>query len=306
MKISFTHQDDTMPRTLFWEIFREALQKNHRFVDDQSKADLLFPAEDFAFETNWPRYGLRKTSWLRGEFDKDKVSLYSQWMFQETKPLCLVNLFPPHRLPVIFNERRNIIVADCCLSRWERSLNPRSISFPAMPVNKGVPTLGPRPLLAVFSGALSHPCRAPLIALHDGQRIHCQAPLPELYCGQVDAQNGTVDGNYAKLMSQATFAFVPRGDCLFSYRLLESMSYGAIPVILSDGWVLPFDRTVQWDEFSIHLPESQGSESVKIFKSFPESRVETLQKSSSEAWWTHFHSIEAIVDSLLKEIEYVL
>ena len=32
------------------------------------------------------------------------------------------------------------------------------------------------------------------------------------------------------------FAFVPRGDALFSYRLLEVMARGAIPVILSDGW----------------------------------------------------------------------
>ena len=56
MKISMTLEDASMPRTVYWQLFREALQRNPRYVADPLQADLLFPAEDTALETNWPRY----------------------------------------------------------------------------------------------------------------------------------------------------------------------------------------------------------------------------------------------------------
>ena len=55
----------------------------------------------------------------------------------------------------------------------------------------------------------------------------------------------------AGLLSRAKFGFVPRGDAIFSYRLLETMSFGVIPVIIADGWALPFgEHLLDWWVFS--------------------------------------------------------
>jgi hypothetical protein len=61
---------------------------------------------------------------------------------------------------------------------------------------------------------------------------------------------------YQALLQQPIFAFVPRGDCLFSYRFLEVISFGCIPIVLADGWILPFDRIIRWDGQALHLPET--------------------------------------------------
>ena len=36
----------------------------------------------------------------------------------------------------------------------------------------------------------------------------------------------------------ARFALVPRGDNLFSIRLVEALAFGAVPVILSDDYIM--------------------------------------------------------------------
>ena len=42
-------------------------------------------------------------------------------------------------------------------------------------------------------------------------------------------------------------------------RLTEVMGGGSIPVILIDHYILPFEDTIDWDAFSIRLPEHQLS-----------------------------------------------
>ena len=54
---------------------------------------------------------------------------------------------------------------------------------------------------------------------------------------------------------RATFGLVPRGHGVYSFRLTEVLLAGSIPVILSNGWVLPFSEALDWDSFSVRLDE---------------------------------------------------
>jgi hypothetical protein len=47
----------------------------------------------------------------------------------------------------------------------------------------------------------------------------------------------TLEYDYVDLMYDSVFALVPAGSGRHSYRYLEAMQSGAIPVILSDGCV---------------------------------------------------------------------
>jgi len=78
---------------------------------------------------------------------------------------------------------------------------------------------------------------------------------------------------YADLLANTTFALCPRGDALFSYRLLESMHAGVIPVILADGWVLPFSELLNYSDFALHVEESRYRELPQIFAVIPKSTI---------------------------------
>mmetsp|Transcript_27293 Transcript_27293/g.61011 ORF Transcript_27293/g.61011 Transcript_27293/m.61011 type:complete len:310 (-) Transcript_27293:87-1016(-) len=57
------------------------------------------------------------------------------------------------------------------------------------------------------------------------------------------------------MVQGAKFGLVPRGHGVYSFRLTEVLVGGAIPVVLSNGWVLPFSELLEWDAFSVRLDE---------------------------------------------------
>ena len=60
-------------------------------------------------------------------------------------------------------------------------------------------------------------------------------------------------------MRDASFALAPRGDAWFSYRLSEVLASGVIPIIVSDGWVLPFEELVPWETLALVVAEANVS-----------------------------------------------
>mmetsp|Transcript_13018 Transcript_13018/g.22498 ORF Transcript_13018/g.22498 Transcript_13018/m.22498 type:complete len:451 (+) Transcript_13018:43-1395(+) len=61
--------------------------------------------------------------------------------------------------------------------------------------------------------------------------------------------------NFTALLADSVFGLCPEGWGHHSYRLLETMMFGAIPVVLSDECVFPFAPEVNWSECVIHFPE---------------------------------------------------
>jgi hypothetical protein len=306
MKISLVLSDTTMPRTIYFERFAEALRRNPRYVDSPSDADICFPAEDIALETNWPRYGDQAGAFIRGRFDQDRLNAYTDALLSLRRPICIVSMFAHVRWPQLMAAREDIFIADVSLAGFERLLNPRTISMPALPVIIGPGSVTPKSLLASFRGIMSHPCRERLRTIHDRVSIRCEVADRTNYVGRVDAIAGAKDDSYADLMAASTFAFVPRGDALFSYRLLEAMSYGCIPVVLSDNWLLPFDRTIAWDEIALHVPESGVSMLPQLLRSFEPQRVVAIQQAVIETYRTCFANLDSIVENLLRELEIVM
>jgi Exostosin family len=71
---------------------------------------------------------------------------------------------------------------------------------------------------------------------------------------------------YEELLQRSIFAAAPRGDNRFSYRFTEVLSAGAIPVVHSDDWVLPFRKEfVDWPkECAIVIPETDVNHALEI------------------------------------------
>ena len=309
-------EDSAMPRTVFWEKLLTTFQSLPKVAPRQ----IFLPQEDVAMETNWPRYKDRASSYIRGMghdlSNTGAVKTYYDriiaWARAHPQDVILtINMNPFIRIPIMLRGLRNIYPADGCLSELDRSLNPRSISLPALPIqvsHQDHHGEGRRKYLASFQGVLSHPVRAALGKLHDGGKFQIRIIEPARHDAlKLDATIGRTDEDYRQIMTNADFAFIPRGDALFSYRLLEAMSFGCIPIILSDNWVLPFDRLIDWSSCTLRPREDEVVACATLLKRLSDEEVLDRKKKVLQIYETYFSSLERMItNGLLVELEQCL
>lgn len=97
-----------------------------------------------------------------------------------------------------------------------------------------------------FKGNLGrHPIRAELAKLHN-----VTAGIIILDSSKEDS-----DYYYDDLMSSSKFTLVVRGDAEYSYRFTEAVCSGAVPVLVADGWVPPFNTIVPLHTYGIQIQE---------------------------------------------------
>jgi len=70
-------------------------------------------------------------------------------------------------------------------------------------------------------------------------------------------------------LQHSQFGLCPRGDSYYSYRLVETMAFGVIPVIISDDWVLPFEELIPWPSLSVRVREADLAQLPAILHAIP-------------------------------------
>ncbi|MCO5564943.1 hypothetical protein L7F22_018613 [Adiantum nelumboides] len=105
-------------------------------------------------------------------------------------------------------------------------------------------------------------------AMHNGKDVivvtSCRHPTnnvvrkgaPELgkNCEEDEAEYGKYA--YKELMN-TTFGLVPAGRQPSSYRMIEVLSAGVVPVLVADNYVKPFDTLIQWHRCLLQFPSSE-------------------------------------------------
>jgi hypothetical protein len=87
-----------------------------------------------------------------------------------------------------------------------------------------------RDIFASFIGGDTHPIRKELVKQFDGNK-DCYVSLKKLPMKE-----------YCNIMARSVFALCPRGYGKSSFRIMEAIHYGAIPVYISDEFVLPYNK----------------------------------------------------------------
>ena len=311
-------KDISVPRTIFYELAINAIKRIPGY--QLNEGEILIPEEDTAEETNWPRFGKPASAYikpLKKETAKDKIPVEialktseyinkaAQYSGKNYKNKFLImNMNPERRLPLAFCHRKNVIVADGNLAQHERQLNKNTISLPALPLvgsNTSPIPAEDRVVKASFQGEISHNCRRELIKLNKSDRIIINNRSRSNYSGKIDALGNEYDQEYIDLLDNSTFGIVARGDALFSYRLLETIARGAIPIIISDGWILPFDRTINWESCSLRFHQ-EGIFDIPFFiDKIEKIELKKLQENSIRNYNLYFKDLYSIMKTMLNE-----
>ena len=91
------------------------------------------------------------------------------------------------------------------------------------------------------------------------------------------------EDEYRDVIERSIFSLCPRGSSPSSVRFWESLSAGAIPILISDDWVLP---EWDWDNTLVRIPESDVAEltSETLLKMLQQKDVESMRNNCLLAW----------------------
>lgn len=83
--------------------------------------------------------------------------------------------------------------------------------------------------------------------------------------------------NYIEHMKSSKFCICPKGYEVNSPRVVEAIFYECVPVIISDNFVPPFFEVLNWDSFSVIIPEKDIPELKNILKGISDEKYKELQ-----------------------------
>ncbi|XP_063616652.1 exostosin-1 isoform X1 [Cydia splendana] len=176
------------------------------------------------------------------------------------------------------------------------------------------PFPAPRRHLLAFKGkryvhGIGSETRNSLWHLHDGNNMvlvtTCRhgKSWKHLRDERCDEDNREYDKfDYEQLLANSTFCLVARGRRLGSYRFLESLAAGCVPVLLSNGWRLPFDERIDWRRAVIWADERLLLQVPELVRSVSPERILAMRQQTQLLWEQYFSSIEKIAFTTIEII----
>ncbi|GAB6028164.1 hypothetical protein CHUAL_002371 [Chamberlinius hualienensis] len=119
-------------------------------------------------------------------------------------------------------------------------------------------------------------------------------------CEEDNAEYDKYD--YQVLLQNSTFCLVPRGRRLGSYRFLEALQAGCIPVLLSNGWELPFSEVIQWHKSVIWADERLLLQVPDLLRSIKPTQILALRQQIQILWNSYFSTVDKIVHTTIEII----
>ncbi|XP_010254014.1 PREDICTED: probable glycosyltransferase At3g07620 [Nelumbo nucifera] len=83
--------------------------------------------------------------------------------------------------------------------------------------------------------------------------------------------------NYIQHMKSSKYCICAKGYEVNSPRIVEAIFYECVPVIISDNFIPPFFEVLDWDAFSVILPEKDIPNLKDILRSIPEEKYLAMQ-----------------------------
>ena len=106
--------------------------------------------------------------------------------------------------------------------------------------------------------------------------------------------------SYLNLLFTSRFSLLPRGNgWALSYRHIEAMNVGSIPVIISDKYALPFSELIDWKSCSIIIKENELCNLLEVIKSNL-NREDELRQNVKDVYNKYFSTTAKIIATSLQ------
>lgn len=137
----------------------------------------------------------------------------------------------------------------------------------------GGKAISKRTVLAFFAGYMHGKVR-PTLFKHWGND-------PDMrILGRIPHVKG--DKNCTKYMKSSKYCICARGYAVHNPRVVESIFFDCVPVIISDNYVLPFFEILKWESFAVFVIEREIPDLKKILMSIPEEKYVKMKKGVKE------------------------
>lgn len=104
--------------------------------------------------------------------------------------------------------------------------------------------------------------------------------------------------DYTDLMN-TTFGLAPAGRSPASYRMLEVLSAGAIPVLVADNYVKPFDTLIQWPRCLLQFPTNEIHRILPTLRALSRKEIELRQQYCQRIFRTALQDDTTLMRSVM-------
>jgi hypothetical protein len=139
--------------------------------------------------------------------------------------------------------------------------------------------IGQRDLLYSFAGVTQY-AELPPQHIRGGRLKSIEGVTLDSFVGTLeDARNryGPLRGSDAGMLRRSVFTLCPAGFGRWSFRFVQAAMFGSIPVLLSDGYVKPMARYIDWDRCCLTLPESDVAKVPALLRAMPRDEISRYQ-----------------------------
>jgi hypothetical protein len=181
------------------------------------------------------------------------------------------------------------------------TLFPQDIAILPYQMNDIVTENCQRGIFASFSGAVQHP-HLPPSHIRGGRLNELREIDSSFLIGTPDEFNRALGKkiSFHELMSRSVFTLCPAGYGRWTFRLIEALLCGSIPVIISDGYILPFADKINWDKYVIRVPEIELMNLPIFLRSIPQEQIAQMHKNilNSHNLFKREFTLQCLLDRL--------
>ncbi|XP_008063378.1 exostosin-like 1 isoform X1 [Carlito syrichta] len=121
--------------------------------------------------------------------------------------------------------------------------------------------------------------------------------------GRCEQDSGSKQAQHRETLPNATFCLVPGRRPEASWRFLQALQAGCIPVLLSPRWELPFSEVIDWTKAAIVADKRLPFQVLAALQEISPARLLALRQQTQFLWDAYFSSVEKVIHTTLEIIQ---
>ena len=160
-----------------------------------------------------------------------------------------------------------------------------------------------RDLLYSFSGAMKYR-QLPSTHIRGGRLFEIAGAETDHFINdssKAKKMYGPIRGSDVGMLKRSVFTLCPAGFGRWTFRFAQALTYGSIPVLIADGYIKPFSKFIEWDNFVVTIPESDLGSIDSILRNMSKDKIRYFQKNIRDNW--HLFQETSVHELIIQELE---